>query len=707
VHSSNATTLSSNSGINANDTYVIFDMTVNNQATYNATGPLYNPATNTSSTTVNLSEPPTTYHIEMGYDAGGQIVVNAFLTSPAGGEFRLASGGISLFSQSGSPIAIPSFNGAWPAVPQLPPGNPGVISGMAVSDIGSFATATSSAIVAGPTSGSPSLVTVSRNVLSGGGGTTNWTFTSSGSQWVLSQIAFYPQTSNGNASRITNFSNVFFHDNPANDASRASQPRVVQSLPPASTTTIPAETPSTPSSGTTVTVGSGTQNVVFQHGIYSNSSTWNQMIPWLNLDMSLGTEIAPSLPSFNSLSNQSSALVTQIQSQGGSNYILIGHSQGGLISRSAAQYFQSHSPSIVKGVITVDTPNTGALLALNTQVDLSNALQYFTNNLWNDTMCGSPYDNGACFLAYLVFNAIPGAVVYGVDSSLPATIDLIPGSAFLTNLNNQPEKFVRVGIIGDTDNAGVITGKTWIPERLAADFLNGLAGGLPSDPSGGQAFAVYTEVFYDAVSADRIYWIGQAVYDCSGFGDPNSCDSDNAHVDYLSQILKDMDNIESFWNNRIRGPNDTSDGIVQSSSQTYSGATNYPIHGADTHIAATKSLMVRNALDQTLSRQFFVPQKSCNYSLSLSSLTVSPQGTTGSITVETGAGCGWSVVSNVPWLTITSSTTGIGPGTVTFTVAANVSVSRSGSLTIAGQTFVVSQQPGAATWWEAVDYLLQ
>jgi hypothetical protein len=55
------------------------------------------------------------------------------------------------------------------------------------------------------------------------------------------------------------------------------------------------------------------------------------------------------------------------------------------------------------------------------------------------------------------------------------------------------------------------------------------------------------------------------------------------------------------------------------------------------------------------------------------------------------APCAWTAAANVPWLTVTSGASGTGNGTVAFGVAANTGTARSGSLTIAGQTFTVSQ----------------
>ena len=64
----------------------------------------------------------------------------------------------------------------------------------------------------------------------------------------------------------------------------------------------------------------------------------------------------------------------------------------------------------------------------------------------------------------------------------------------------------------------------------------------------------------------------------------------------------------------------------------------------------------------------------------------------GTVSVVTQAGCAWTAASNVSWIGITSGSSGTGSGTVLYAVAANAGTSaRSGTLTIAGQTFTVSQ----------------
>ena len=60
--------------------------------------------------------------------------------------------------------------------------------------------------------------------------------------------------------------------------------------------------------------------------------------------------------------------------------------------------------------------------------------------------------------------------------------------------------------------------------------------------------------------------------------------------------------------------------------------------------------------------------------------------------VTSQSGCPWSAVSNDGWITVTSGASGSGNGTVNYSVAVNNSLdSRTGTMTIAGQTFMVNQ----------------
>jgi hypothetical protein len=82
----------------------------------------------------------------------------------------------------------------------------------------------------------------------------------------------------------------------------------------------------------------------------------------------------------------------------------------------------------------------------------------------------------------------------------------------------------------------------------------------------------------------------------------------------------------------------------------------------------------------------------CTYFISPSILSPSASGTAGTVTVTTGTDCDWTATSNAPWISITSGSSGSGYGSVYYSVAANTNPSpRTGTATIAGQTFTVSQ----------------
>jgi hypothetical protein len=88
----------------------------------------------------------------------------------------------------------------------------------------------------------------------------------------------------------------------------------------------------------------------------------------------------------------------------------------------------------------------------------------------------------------------------------------------------------------------------------------------------------------------------------------------------------------------------------------------------------------------------YVSQVSCAYSITPTGLSFGGSGGTGVVNVSTPASCTWTVVSNAPWIVITSNSSGTGNGSVTFSVMSNTgSASRTGTVTVAGNTFTVTQ----------------
>jgi C1A family cysteine protease len=83
---------------------------------------------------------------------------------------------------------------------------------------------------------------------------------------------------------------------------------------------------------------------------------------------------------------------------------------------------------------------------------------------------------------------------------------------------------------------------------------------------------------------------------------------------------------------------------------------------------------------------------SCGYVLSSSAANVAYSGGSKSLKVWARGTCAWTAVSNASWITITAGNTGPGNKTVQYKVAANgTTQSRTGTLTIAGKTYMVKQ----------------
>lgn len=86
----------------------------------------------------------------------------------------------------------------------------------------------------------------------------------------------------------------------------------------------------------------------------------------------------------------------------------------------------------------------------------------------------------------------------------------------------------------------------------------------------------------------------------------------------------------------------------------------------------------------------------CSFTIAPQSAGVSFAGGAGKVTVNGSPGCAWTAVSNAEWIQIASGASGNGNGEVTYTVLPSVGAARSGTLTIAGQTFTVQQTAAPA-----------
>jgi hypothetical protein len=85
-------------------------------------------------------------------------------------------------------------------------------------------------------------------------------------------------------------------------------------------------------------------------------------------------------------------------------------------------------------------------------------------------------------------------------------------------------------------------------------------------------------------------------------------------------------------------------------------------------------------------------QPPCTLTLSATNASATTAGGNGTVGVTASDSiCDWTATSNAAWISVTSGANGMGNGTVGYSVQANTGASRSGTITIAGQTFTINQ----------------
>jgi hypothetical protein len=91
------------------------------------------------------------------------------------------------------------------------------------------------------------------------------------------------------------------------------------------------------------------------------------------------------------------------------------------------------------------------------------------------------------------------------------------------------------------------------------------------------------------------------------------------------------------------------------------------------------------------------PQPACTFTVAPLTHSVAPAGGNASVNVTAArADCAWTASTTTPWLAIQGASSSSGNGTVTFAAAASTGPTRTGSLTVAGQTVTVTQSQGCS-----------
>ena len=93
----------------------------------------------------------------------------------------------------------------------------------------------------------------------------------------------------------------------------------------------------------------------------------------------------------------------------------------------------------------------------------------------------------------------------------------------------------------------------------------------------------------------------------------------------------------------------------------------------------------------------------CAITLSASTKAANSGGGDVSVDVVGASSCGWKATSNASFLTVKSGASGSGNGTVVITAAQNTGRARTGTVTIGGLTFTVTQDDGITASFQLLD----
>jgi len=247
---------------------------------------------------------------------------------------------------------------------------------------------------------------------------------------------------------------------------------------------------------------------------------------------------------------------------------------------------------MVQGVISIDTPHRGApamghgrTLALATFAAAGVGIAYECTSRRRLCWALEALPAGGTGAIYKMFHT--SGLVYD---------QMIPGSGFLTSLNATPDPFIKVGIVGHSS-------KAWQWVRMYAD-----AGNPPESPLGGRARVremsrTYKHLWKSSFLRGLLGVVAVAA------GQPALATSlfRRGVTDVAAGLaLKAVDVVYRA----VTSPGDEGDGIVPVNSQRYPYADKlYEIRGADSHLGATKSDLVRDQVRAALQERFFLIPK--------------------------------------------------------------------------------------------------
>lgn len=328
--------------------------------------------------------------------------------------------------------------------------------------------------------------------------------------------------------------------------------------------------------------------VVLQHGFFSDGRTWGRMRPWLKQDMVLSNIETMTTYWPNLYEDQAAELHRDIaDSISPEGAILIGHSNGGMISRSLArnpnignerQPTRYVTPANIKGVITIGTPHWGAPAAKHLR-SINRLFRW--GNEAAILLCSWTSTYGCQNFTFIANSTMRNAFV-ALAGNVPVMSQMQPNSGYHAQVNSLPEtSFRKFGIES-------YLWKKWLPWRLYGDEYC-----YEDSPCGGSA---------QVRKVDKIYHHDISCSITSGlllsWKTAAKCAAD-------AVFLRAADNLYGGWVEW------SGDGIVPGWSQHYPNVPItdiYQIFDGPAHWGETSDKRIGQRVEAVLRDRFLVPQ---------------------------------------------------------------------------------------------------
>jgi pimeloyl-ACP methyl ester carboxylesterase len=630
--------------IRTNDTYAVAIVQSKEREVTYPGAEVLNPATLALDNVVDATSPVTAYRYEIGYDSYGRQVAAQRLTPSDTADGGTAGEAVNIAFVGGTTVETDIYGAAVPVQPSeesamtdqfragvgdvstLPPLVDGFQQAAATSFMTRASLSASAVAASAPLSPGEEIATIplippgttvvertpgvvevtAMSTLANGIREKRSVFALKGRMWELQSMhtAEHYDVSGRRGYREVDATvkSLRIRRNPTKDALRVHSARLLVSadqvlfslpVPPRSTLIVPDEPPTGPPAAPVCDFGA-TRNaagprISLNHGILSDCGTWRGYGQDL---WARGTNLRAmqvvTTGSTRSYQEQANSWLAQILNRQAGAYVIVGHSNGGIVGRKVAQLWGA---SRVSGIITLNSPHGGASITTwNRQLAFGTTFAQTSDAAFNTIsfIIGSPVIGT---IGGQISGAVGPAALFGaaglgtklLQDRQDVFAEMKPGIYAASGMNipgAEPYQPARYAFYSETP-------RKWLSVRLACDFLPGKEGETcVKNMKRASRFAFIT-AFVGTVAGIAGFAPGFAI------------------AAYAGGWLAKMVALDLVFKWMVDG-NTSGDGIVSSYSQRSMPATiqTTRIPGDPSHLRATTSRAAKGLIEQRLRLSF-------------------------------------------------------------------------------------------------------